>query len=76
MDIQSKPYIGDGSETDPLYFAAVKYVVDNQRASISGVQRFLKIGYHRAATMIVTMERKGIVSPADSKGLREVLRHA
>jgi S-DNA-T family DNA segregation ATPase FtsK/SpoIIIE len=61
------------TETDPLYDQAVALVTETQRASISGVQRRLKIGYNRAARMIEHMEDTGIVGPLQSNGSREVL---
>ena len=64
---------GDVEDTDPLFDEAVKIVVESRRASISGVQRRLKIGYNRAARMIEEMERIGIVGPAETNGNREVL---
>lgn len=66
---------GEGSdgEADPLYDQAVKIVVESRKASISGVQRRLKIGYNRAARMIETMEAAGLVGPLQSNGSREVL---
>ena len=64
---------GDTEDTDPLFDEAVQIVVESRRASISGVQRRLKIGYNRAARMIEEMERIGIVGAAESNGNREVL---
>ncbi|HSO82011.1 DNA translocase FtsK, partial [Thiocapsa sp.] len=64
---------GDTEDTDPLFDDAVQIVVESRRASISGVQRRLKIGYNRAARMIEEMERIGIVGPAETNGNREVL---
>lgn len=66
---------GDGGDTesDPLYDQAVSIVTQTRRASISGVQRRLKIGYNRAARMIEHMEETGIVSPMENNGNREVL---
>jgi S-DNA-T family DNA segregation ATPase FtsK/SpoIIIE len=64
---------GEIEETDPLFDEAVQIVVESRRASISGVQRRLKIGYNRAARMIEEMERIGIVGPAETNGNREVL---
>jgi len=64
---------GDDTESDPLYDQAVAIVTQTRRASISGVQRRLKIGYNRAARMIEHMEETGIVSPMESNGNREVL---
>ncbi len=63
----------DTEDSDPLYDEAVQIVTESRRASISGVQRRLKIGYNRAARLIEEMERTGIVSAAQSNGNREVL---
>ena len=60
-------------ESDPLYDEAVEFVTQSRRASISAVQRKLRIGYNRAARMIETMERVGVVSEMNSNGSREVL---
>jgi S-DNA-T family DNA segregation ATPase FtsK/SpoIIIE len=67
---------GDVEDQDPLFDEAVQYVVESRRASISGVQRKLKIGYNRAARMVEEMERIGIVGPAETNGNREVLAPA
>jgi DNA segregation ATPase FtsK/SpoIIIE, S-DNA-T family len=64
---------GVDGEQDPLYDQAVRIVVESRKASISGVQRRLKIGYNRAARMIETMEAAGMVGPLQSNGSREVL---
>jgi DNA segregation ATPase FtsK/SpoIIIE, S-DNA-T family len=64
---------GGEGEQDPLYDQAVRIVVESRKASISGVQRRLKIGYNRAARMIETMEAAGLVGPLQSNGSREVL---
>ncbi|NOU24559.1 MAG: DNA translocase FtsK [Methylotenera sp.] len=64
---------GGGSEVDPLYDEAVGIVLKTRRASISGVQRQLRIGYNRAARLIEDMERAGLVSAMQSNGNREVL---
>ena len=64
---------GADAESDPLYDEAVRIVTDTRKASISGVQRRLKIGYNRAARMVETMEAAGIVGPLQSNGSREVL---
>ncbi len=61
------------SEADPLYDQAVRIVTESRRASISSVQRRLKIGYNRAARMLEDMEKTGVVSPMESNGSREVL---
>jgi S-DNA-T family DNA segregation ATPase FtsK/SpoIIIE len=64
---------GDVEDQDALFDEAVQIVVETRRASISGVQRRLKIGYNRAARMIEEMERIGLVGPAETNGNREVL---
>jgi S-DNA-T family DNA segregation ATPase FtsK/SpoIIIE len=61
------------AEADPLYDEAVAYVLKSRRASISSVQRQLRIGYNRAARLIEAMERAGLVSPMQSNGNREVI---
>ncbi len=63
----------NGGETDPLYDEAVQIVLKTRRASISLVQRNLRIGYNRAARLIEDMERAGMVSVMQSNGNREVL---
>ena len=63
-------------EADPLYDEAVQFVTESRRASISAVQRRLRIGYNRAARMIETMENAGVVSTMNSNGSREVLVNA
>lgn len=63
----------DDAEQDPLYDQAVRIVTETRRASISGVQRRLKIGYNRAARLVEAMEAAGIVTPMESNGNREVL---
>ncbi|SIS54447.1 DNA translocase FtsK [Neptunomonas antarctica] len=60
-------------EQDPLYDEAVAFVTETRKASISSVQRRMKIGYNRAARIIETMEAAGVVTNAGSNGLREVL---
>jgi len=62
-----------GDEQDELYDHAVQIVTETRKASISGVQRRLKIGYNRAARMIEAMEAAGIVTEMQSNGSREVL---
>jgi len=63
----------DDGENDALYDEAVHYVAHSRRASISSVQRKLRIGYNRAARLIETMEAAGVVSAMGSNGQREVL---
>ena len=62
-----------GGEDDPLYDEALKIVTESRRASISGVQRRLRIGYNRAARLIEEMERSGVVGPLQPNGSREVI---
>ncbi|MUV14876.1 cell division protein FtsK [Lysobacter sp. HX-5-24] len=64
---------GGGDESDPLYDEAVRIVTETRRASISGVQRRLKIGYNRAARLIEAMEAAGVVTPPEHNGDRSVL---
>ncbi len=61
------------AEADPLYDQAVEVVLKNRRASISLVQRHLRIGYNRSARLIEAMEKAGLVSAMDARGGREVL---
>ncbi|WP_027949431.1 DNA translocase FtsK [Haliea salexigens] len=60
-------------ESDNLYDEAVHYVTQSRRASISSVQRKLRIGYNRAARLIESMEQAGVVSEMGTNGQREVL---
>ena len=60
-------------ENDELYDEAVSFVIESRRASISAVQRKLRIGYNRAARIIEAMEMAGLVSEMSSNGSREVL---
>jgi len=62
-----------GGETDPLYDQAVAIVLQDRKASISYVQRKLKIGYNRAARLLEDMERAGLVSALTSSGQRDIL---
>jgi S-DNA-T family DNA segregation ATPase FtsK/SpoIIIE len=63
----------DEGDSDALYQQAVELVVQTQQASISMIQRRLRVGFNRAARMIERMERDGIVSPMDGTRPREVL---
>ena len=69
----SGPDSGSSEDTDELYDEAVNFVIESRRASISAVQRKLRIGYNRAARLIETMEEAGLVSEMSSNGSREVL---
>ncbi len=61
------------AESDPLYDQAVEVILKNRRASISSVQRHLRIGYNRAARLLEQMENAGLVSAMQSNGNREIL---
>ncbi len=61
-----------GDEKDALYDQAVKIVIETKRASISNIQRRLKIGYNRAARIVDTMEDSGLVTPMDNNGSRTI----
>jgi len=63
----------DDMEMDELYDEAVAIVTETRRASISGLQRRLKVGYNRAARLVETMETTGVVGPMQSNGSREVI---
>ncbi|RZI76377.1 MAG: DNA translocase FtsK [Pseudomonas sp.] len=67
--------LGDGGdgEKDPMYDQAVEVVLKNRKASISLVQRHLKIGYNRAARLVEDMEKAGLVSAMSGAGQREIL---
>ena len=64
---------GSGGEADPMYDQAVGVVLQNRRASISLVQRHLRIGYNRAARLLEQMEQSGIVSAMGHSGNRDIL---
>jgi S-DNA-T family DNA segregation ATPase FtsK/SpoIIIE len=68
--------LGDGGasgEKDPMYDQAVEVVLKNRKASISLVQRHLKIGYNRAARLVEDMETAGLVSAMSTSGQRDIL---
>jgi len=64
---------GEGGEKDPMYDQAVEVVLKDRKASISYVQRKLRIGYNRSARLLEDMEKAGLVSGLTSSGQREVL---
>lgn len=64
---------GDTENDDPLYDQAVAVVLESRKASISYVQRRLRVGYNRAARLVEQMEEVGLIGPAGSGGRREVL---
>jgi len=64
---------GDDAESDALYDQAVEFVTESQKASISSVQRKLRIGYNRAARLVEAMEAAGVVTEMQPNGNREVL---
>jgi len=64
---------GEDAEKDPMYDQAVEVVLKNRKASISLVQRHLKIGYNRAARLVEDMEKAGLVSAMSGSGQREIL---
>jgi S-DNA-T family DNA segregation ATPase FtsK/SpoIIIE len=65
--------VSGGSESDALYDQAVAVVLQHRRASISLVQRHLRIGYNRAARLLEQMEKSGLVSALSSSGNRDIL---
>ena len=65
--------VSGGGEKDPMYDQAVEVVLKNRKASISLVQRHLKIGYNRAARLVEDMEKAGLVSSMSTSGQREIL---
>jgi S-DNA-T family DNA segregation ATPase FtsK/SpoIIIE len=71
--IDPAPIDASDAEQDPLYDQAVQVVMETRKASISGVQRRLKIGYNRAARMVESMEAAGLVGPLQPNGSREIL---
>ena len=73
VGIDKFPADSADAEEDPLYDQAVQVVMETKKASISGVQRRLKIGYNRAARMVESMEAAGLVGPLQSNGSREIL---
>lgn len=70
----ASPTTADAADQDPMYPQALAVVLDNGKASISLVQRHLKIGYNRAARLVEDMEKAGIVSAVNSSGQRNILK--
>jgi S-DNA-T family DNA segregation ATPase FtsK/SpoIIIE len=64
---------GAGGEADPLYDQAVGVVLQHRKASISLVQRHLRIGYNRSARLLEQMEKAGLVSGLSTNGSRDIL---
>ena len=64
---------GEDGESDQLYDQAIALVARERKCSTSFIQRYLQIGYNRAARIVERMEREGVVSPANHVGKREVL---
>ena len=61
------------AEADPMYDQAVAIVLQHRKASISLVQRHLRIGYNRAARLLEQMEQSGLVSSMSTNGNREIM---
>ena len=76
LDGESGDPLGEDAEKDELYDQAVRFVTETRKASISSVQRRLKVGYNRAARMIEQMELTGVITPMGDNGMREVLAPA
>ncbi len=72
-DEQAAGAVGEGGENDPMYDQAVGIVLQHRRASISLVQRHLRIGYNRAARLLEQMEKSGVVSSMSTNGNRDIM---
>lgn len=70
---QWKPAEPVSEELDALFYQAVEFIVAERKASISGIQRHLRIGYNRAARLVEQLQVKGIVSEPNENGNRQVL---
>ena len=73
FNFDGSPNSGSSNEKDPLFDQAVEVIVRTQKATISSLQRHLRIGYNKAATIIDQLEAEGIVSAADHSGKRKIL---
>ena len=75
LDGEGEPGVdgAGGGEKDPMYDQAVEVVLKSRKASISLVQRHLKIGYNRAARLVEDMEKAGLVSAMSTNGQRDIL---
>ncbi|GAA8964941.1 hypothetical protein HpSP79_06190 [Helicobacter pylori] len=65
--------LSSGSERDPLFDQAVDVILRTKKATVSSLQRHLRIGYNKAATLIEQLEEEGVVSPPDHSGKRTIL---
>jgi ribosomal protein S25 len=75
-ELDAESFEGDEDMSDEMYARAVALVKETRQASISMIQRRLRVGYNRAARMVERMEKEGIVGPADGPNRREVLASA
>ena len=73
-DKESNGFDFNGDDVDELYSRAIDIVIDQQKVSTSYIQRYLQIGYNRAARIVEKMEEEGIISEASNAGKRTVLR--
>ena len=73
FNFDGSPNSGSSNEKDPLFDQAIEVIVRTQKATISSLQRHLRIGYNKAATIIDQLEAEGIVSAADHSGKRKIL---
>ena len=69
----SSASVGDGDDTDELFSAAVEVILETGQASVSMLQRRLKLGYSRAARLVDQMEERGIVGPFEGSKPRQLL---
>jgi S-DNA-T family DNA segregation ATPase FtsK/SpoIIIE len=72
-EVGGSPGDSSGGESDPMYDQAVAVVLEHKRASISLVQRHLRIGYNRAARLLEQMEKSGLVSSMATNGNRDII---
>ena len=67
--------LSGGSERDPLFDQAIEVILRTKKATVSSLQRHLRIGYNKAATLIDQLEAEGVVSAPDHSGKRTILAH-